>query len=222
MIKLLSTMVAFSVPYASFTMSNADDYVVPKVIPPAPARCNDAACTVPGVQYFYQFNNQSVGDSTPYNTCQITSLAMVISQYQLISPSLFYGFREQAKAPDEAAAILKKWLGYGWWTQTGTRDQLRGLIRSGRTAMLNGYFTAGGHVVLIKGFTDDGRWVVNDPAGTWSGITAGGYPNEGQEDSRAGEGQVYDLTDGTIGADGDIWFATGDVRPINLGYGNPL
>ncbi|MEV4369462.1 C39 family peptidase [Nonomuraea sp. NPDC049637] len=54
----------------------------------------------------------------------------------------------------------------GWtrksdWNPTFVRDQ----IDIGNLVAVSGQMTSAGHIVLIKGYTDDGRWVVNDPYG---------------------------------------------------------
>jgi hypothetical protein len=186
------------------------------------------AFVIPNVPYLYQYDNRDGAyNSWGGNTCQVTSIAMAINHYshktggsiRAIQPISLYAQRTLAKSPEGAAKIFKQKLGYGWFTRVGTRAQLRGVLRSGRPVVLNNYFTAGGHVVLVIGFTDKG-FVIHDPAGIWAGRKGGGYPKGG-----SGKSLTYSyasLRGTVIGVDGDMWLAAGDTRPINPGYGVSL
>ena len=190
--------------------------------------CTQERCTVERVPYLYQYDNQDgEGEAWGGNTCQVTSLAMVLNYVlerdgspKRVKPESFYKDREYAKTPEGVAQILKEQLGHGLWSRTGSRDELKGLIRSQRPVVVNGYFTKGGHVLVITGFTSH-AWIVNDPAGLWSGDNENAYPNADASGSHA----VYSygsMDENIIGADGDIWYASGDSKPINTGYGNQL
>jgi hypothetical protein len=190
--------------------------------------CTQDRCTVDRVPYLYQYDNPyGEGNAHGANTCQVTSLAMVLNYVyerdgipKRAKPEQFYSDREYAKTPEGVAQILKEQLGHGLWSRTGTRDEIKGLIRSQRPVVVNGYFTKGGHVLVITGFTNQG-WIVNDPAGLWSGDNENAYPNS----DGSGFMAVYSyssLSDEVIGADGDIWYASGDSKPINTGYGSVL
>lgn len=189
--------------------------------------CTGQKCILEDVPYLNQYDNpDGEYDSYGGNTCQVTSLAMLLNyKYsrgnipKRAKPKDFYSQRELAKSPEGIASILKEELGYAIWSRKGTREEIKGLIRSDRPVILNNYFTQGGHVVLITGFTERG-FVFNDPAGLWSGYFGSGYGENG-----SGNGVIYSynsLTDEVIGEDGDIWYASGDLKPINTGYGNSL
>jgi hypothetical protein len=189
--------------------------------------CTQERCTVDKVPYLYQYDNPARETSNGGNTCQVTSLVMVLNYIyerdgvlKRARPEQFYPEREYAKTPEGVAQILKEQLGHGLWSRTGTRAELKGLIRSGRPIVINGYFTRGGHVIVITGFTTQG-WIVHDPAGLWSGDNNDPYPNP----DALGNHAIYSyssLSDDVIGEDGDIWYASGDTKPINTGYGNML
>jgi len=64
------------------------------------------------------------------------------------------------------------------WDPTWVRNE----INRGQLIAVATYLTSAGHIVLIKGYTDDGRWVVNDPYG----VNASGGPG--------GADQIYTTT----------------------------
>lgn len=186
--------------------------------------CTDQKCTVDRVSYLYQYDNpDGIYDANGGNTCQVTSLAMLLNYFyerdglnKHVLPSDFYNDRELAKTPEGLAQLIKERLESAIWSRTGTRDEIKGLIRSGRPVIVNTYLTKGGHVILITGFNSNG-FIVNDPAGLWSGDNSDPYPTNG-----LGYGAIYSyasLNDDILGADGDIWYASGDMKPINTGYG---
>ena len=190
--------------------------------------CTQDRCSVDRVPYLYQYDNPD-GEGGAYggNTCQVTSLSMLLNYFyerdgynKRVKPEDFYSDRELAKSPEGAAQLIKESLDNAIWSRTGTRDEIKGLIRSGRPVIVNTYLTKGGHVILITGFTTSG-WIVNDPAGLWSGDNTNAYPNS----EGSGFMSVYSygsMDDEILGADGDIWYASGDTKAINTGYGSVL
>jgi hypothetical protein len=69
-------------------------------------------------------------------------------------------------------------------------DYINAELAAGRPVIASTTFTAGGHVILIKGRTPEGDYVVNDPAGDWA--APGGY--------------------GADNCGGDLVYTEGDVR----------
>lgn len=63
--------------------------------------------------------------------------------------------------------FLKYLNNHTGWAQQHAWDPnwIRGEINRGQLVAVSGQMTPVGHFALIKGYTDDGRWVVNDPFG---------------------------------------------------------
>ncbi|GAA4623913.1 hypothetical protein GCM10023196_022030 [Actinoallomurus vinaceus] len=70
------------------------------------------------------------------------------------------------------------WAQENGWDAAWVRHQ----IDIGNLVVVAGNMTSAGHMVLIKGYTDDGQWIVNDPFGPW---TNGGPGGEGMTYSTA-------------------------------------
>lgn len=71
----------------------------------------------------------------------------------------------------------------GWTIQTGwDAAWLRGEINRGQLVAVSGTMSGLAHIAMIKGWRDDGTWVVNDPFG----------PNT--SGAQGGEGQIYTTT----------------------------
>ena len=64
--------------------------------------------------------------------------------------------------------------------ENGTFAQLKASLDRGEPAVVHGFFTGFGHVLVVTGY-DEGGYYVNDPAGTWSQIFKGGYRNAWNE-----------------------------------------
>ena len=68
---------------------------------------------------------------------------------------------------------------------------LRASLDRGQPVITHGYFTRGGHVVVVTGYDANGYYV-NDPAGTWvqSFMASNAYPNRYNEPN-AGRNVYY-------------------------------
>lgn len=129
--------------------------------------------------YFMQGKNRI----KPWQTCANTSVAMVINQFRTdkqITPDDLYiaenNYRFLAQTASGAAQILKKNRVNAKSTTTGTIKDLKYHLANGRPAIVNGWFTSGGHVLVVIGYdskTDE--YIVNDPAGNWSQKFRKGY-----------------------------------------------
>jgi len=144
------------------------------------------------VPYFSQRDNTV----DPYQTCNVTSCAMVCS---------FYGIKPKdpsVQLEDEIEAYITKKYGeerryyhdtlekvlgeYGVEDKFLTNalfDDLRTNIRQGNPVIYSGKFTPSGHIIVIRGFDDNSQeWIVNDPYGEYF---PSGYQN------KSGEGLKY-------------------------------
>ena len=148
------------------------------------------------VPYFSQLDNKF----EPYRACNVTSLAMCLwylgirgdgSQRQLedelhtraIDKGWDRFTAKGLKALAESYAGIKDDL-----TEQGTLKDIREAIDQGKICIVHGFFTASGHILVIKGYTDNG-FIVNDPNGNW-------FPwmydtNEPGGNNKKGEGLEY-------------------------------
>jgi len=166
---------------------------------------------VPGVPYFYQYNNTI----NPGGSCQNTSIAMVIKFYGGVSEtpdaiSSYYG-TSQAQSPAGLKQVFDSEASYFGLTVTdiphtnGTFSAIHAVLAAGKPVIVHGYFTGYGHVMVITGYNGS-VYTCNDPAGKWSQTYAyGGYS---QANSTEGISVTYSKSnfENAIGPDGTIWY----------------
>lgn len=153
--------------------------------------------TTQAVPYYFQYDNAKEG----HRACNITSIAMVMDFFQIpkSDPSITrtpdylyqrFGIKQQ---PQELANIFNtvaKEQQVAVEDQlflNGTFEQLQEHVKNGFPAVVHGWFTASGHIVVVTGY-DGEYYEVNDPAGRWNlkKYAAGQYDN-----SISGEGVRY-------------------------------
>lgn len=145
----------------------------------------------------------------PYRNCGVTSYAMVASWLGILPGNPdeqledeFYrcldirNMRSQVHADLIALARI-----YGIdarFRTDATWDEIRDHLRSLRPIIVTGYFTRSGHILVVRGFDDNG-FIVNDPYGEWF---SSGYNNH-----RSGENLHYSnqLMAQACGQNGDVW-----------------
>ena len=147
------------------------------------------------VPYFFQYSNRL----NPAQTCQNTSIAMVLAylgwegEPDDITREWGKDFAQEPRNLRYLFNILATdhFLGGALsTTTTGTLEQFRRTVDSGAVVIVHGYFTSYGHVLVVTGRTEDGDYIVNDPAGRWSEVFRGGYLPSGVN---TGHGIVYDM-----------------------------
>lgn len=144
---------------------------------------------IKSVPYFSQRDNEFV----PSGTCNVTSLAMVMS-YWGIQPSAGEQLEDQLfqelLEPDAQDYFHRNHLelknqGYnprnvhgmlGWlakkhglehrFTDAATLLQIKGELDQQRPVITSGRFTASGHIIVLIGYTHSG-FIVHDPWGDW-------------------------------------------------------
>ncbi len=177
---------------------------------------------VPGVPYFYQYNNSI----NPGGSCQNTSIAMVIKFYGGTAETpdaigSIYG-TSQAQTTYGLKQVFDAEAAYFGLTvrdvphTNGTFAGIHALLAAGKPVIVHGYFTSYGHVMVITGYNGT-TYTCNDPAGQWSQVYQyGGYS---QTNSTEGHSITYNKSnfEDAIGPDGTIWYHefinTGIVTP---------
>jgi uncharacterized protein YvpB len=138
------------------------------------------------VPYYYQYNNTL----HPGASCQNTSVAMILNYLGVqISPdSITREFgKETAKSVSGLNYVFNTLASrYGVNKidshANASLAMLRASLDRGQPVITHGYFTRGGHVVVVTGYDTNGYYV-NDPAGTWvqSFMASNAYPNRYNE-----------------------------------------
>mgnify|MGYP001176373151 CR=1 FL=1 len=127
------------------------------------------------VPYYNQYDNKHY----PYSTCQNTSIAMILSHFQSdIHPDTIFNRwgKDMAQSPSGLNYIYKHYASsssINTYTNASPED-LRNALSQGYIAIVHGYFTTYGHVLVVRSFDSQG-YHVNDPAGKWSGCFKCGY-----------------------------------------------
>jgi hypothetical protein len=148
----------------------------------------------------------------PYGSCNVTSVAMCL---RFLYPNRNFGCPPRVQLEDYLFRLLQQygrsrhnpydleWLIKFFKVPTDFRPDARWgdakkHLNSGKPLIAHGWFTASGHVIVIRGYDDSGWWV-NDPYGEW-------FPN-GYDTSRSGENLHYSnrLMQRCCGVDGDLW-----------------
>ena len=125
--------------------------------------------------YYNQYYNENKG----WATCQNTSVAMVLSYYESsIHPDTIYRDwgKDYAQSPSGLNAVYSSYATRSniiTYTNASP-EELKAALSSGYVAIVHGYFTGFGHVLVVRGY-ENGRYYVNDPAGKWAECFKCGY-----------------------------------------------
>jgi len=127
------------------------------------------------IPYYNQYDNANYG----WSTCQNTSIAMVLSYYEnVIHPDTIFlkWGKDIAQSPSGLNRVYSDYSSKSiirTYTDA-TPENLKDFLSRGFTAIVHGYFTQYGHVLVVKSF--DGQfYYVNDPAGKWRECFKCGY-----------------------------------------------
>lgn len=141
------------------------------------------------VPYLCQLDNRF----NPYGSCNVTCVAMCL--YYLGYPrrpgmqledELYQKLETMGRSrhdPYDLQFLIGTYPGFKdiFRVDGGFRD-IQGSIDAGHPVIVHGYFTAFGHIIVIRGYDEKG-FIVNDPYGEWFST---GYDN-----SRSGEALHY-------------------------------
>lgn len=163
------------------------------------------------VPYFDQLENVD----HPWGSCNVSSLAMSL---------LFLGAKTKTSrrfpdeldeycsthnldrhSPQDLAIVAAAYGIKDTFTTTATIESVKAWLRSGKPAIVHGYFTSpSGHIVCLIG-CDDAGFFVNDPYGEYF---ADGYDRNDINNQTKGKGQHYSdqlIRRCCIGSDGSFW-----------------
>jgi hypothetical protein len=123
------------------------------------------------VPYYDQLDNSD----NPYGTCNVTSLAMVLSYFGAKRQHPDIRFADELDQycdaqgldrhePTDLAKVVKAYGCVDKFSKTASFDEVQDWLICGNPVITHGYFTSGGHIVCLIGYNSDG-FVVNDPYG---------------------------------------------------------
>lgn len=166
------------------------------------------------VPFLQQLDNVN----SPYGSCNVTSVAMVLRFFGLkgsgqgqLEDQLFTRIQNlglDRHSPQDLAYLIN--LDYA---KHGLRDdfkaatthaELKAHLAKGFPAIVHGFFTASGHIIVVRGYDDKayggrGAYIVNDPYGE--------YFKNGYDTGASGEKLYYSyrMMKDLAGPDGDLW-----------------
>jgi len=159
------------------------------------------------VPYFYQYNNQY----EPGRTCNVTSLAMVLSYYgKKVTPDEIY---QSVGGPvftgPDVVNIAKGYKFNATYSEKGSADIIKKYLNRGIPVILQGWFTQSGHFMVIIGYNDKEKsWVVNDPAGQWDGCYQCGYSDGNSSNGNNGRYSYLAMAEAATDNDPNTYWIT--------------
>jgi uncharacterized protein YvpB len=128
------------------------------------------------------YRSQLDNFNNPTGSCNVTSIAMCLDflkiprrtsagQYEdeLYEYAIANGYSRHS--PQDLAQIVRDYGAKDYFTADATIEQVKSHLASGNPAVIHGYFTAAGHIIVIAGYNSNG-FIVHDPYGEWF---PGGY-----------------------------------------------
>jgi len=163
--------------------------------PPAAAVAPPPPPATPGggrlldVPYFSQLDNRC----NPMGSCNVTCVAMALAYLGMpyssgsqLEDTLYLAMESlgwDRHDPNHLKALVETFPGYKDIFRTNGRFQdIHTALDMGRPVIIHGYFTASGHIIVIRGYDANGL-IVNDPYGE--------YFQSGYDNSRSGAGLHY-------------------------------
>ncbi len=158
-----------------------------------------------GIPYRSQMDNLN----NPTGACNVTSIAMCLDFLRIPRRRRTGQFEDElyeyaiAKGysrwdPYDLAKIVRDYGAQDYFTENATIDDVQDWLASGNPAVIHGYFTSFGHIIVAAGYDSEG-FFVHDPYGEWF---PGGYDTTV---SGAYLHYSYRLIRSVCMADGDFW-----------------
>ncbi|WP_071517069.1 C39 family peptidase [Geitlerinema sp. PCC 9228] len=145
----------------------------------------------------------------PTGACNVTSLAMCLEYLQIPRKSNYGQYEDELyeyainrgysrHQPEDLAQIVRDYGARDNFVISGTIEDAKDWVADEKPAVVHGYFTQFGHIVVLAGYDDKG-FFVHDPYGEWF---PGGYRTD-----LSGKyvHYSYNLIRRTCMPDGDLW-----------------
>ena len=151
------------------------------------------------INYSVPYFNQEDNVIEPWRTCGATSAAMCLKYFKVADLGPFGQYEDDVKerfdelgldhgSPDGIRRLVE---GLGLrddLTLVGRLSDITLALDSGEICILHGYWTGSGHILVIRGYNDNGDFFVNDPHGEWFKT---GYRVNSVSSPDKGENKVY-------------------------------
>ena len=126
-----------------------------------------------GIPYRSQMDNLN----NPTGACNVTSIAMCLDFLRIPRRRRTGQFEDElyeyaiAKGysrwdPYDLAKIVRDYGAQDFYTENATIDEVQDWLASGNPAVIHGYFTSFGHIIVAAGYDSEG-FFVHDPYGEW-------------------------------------------------------
>lgn len=126
-----------------------------------------------GIPYRSQMDNLF----NPTGACNVTSIAMCLDFLRIPRRNRTGQFEDElyeyaiAKGysrwdPYDLAKIVKDYGAQDFYTENATINEVQDWLASGNPAVIHGYFTSFGHIIVAAGYDSEG-FFVHDPYGEW-------------------------------------------------------
>ena len=126
-----------------------------------------------GIPYRSQMDNLN----NPTGACNVTSIAMCLDFLRIPRRRRTGQFEDElyeyaiAKGysrwdPYDLAKIVRDYGAQDFYTENATIDDVQDWLASGNPAVIHGYFTSFGHIIVAAGYDSEG-FFVHDPYGEW-------------------------------------------------------
>ena len=126
-----------------------------------------------GIPYRSQMDNLN----NPTGACNVTSIAMCLDFLRIPRRRRTGQFEDElyeyaiAKGysrwdPYDLAKIVRDYGAQDFYTENATIDDVQDWLASGNPAVIHGYFTSFGHILVAAGYDSEG-FFVHDPYGEW-------------------------------------------------------
>ena len=160
------------------------------------------------VPYFNQENNQIEG----WRSCGATSAAMCLKYFDVPDLGPMPQYEDDVKkrfdrlgidhgSPDGIKRLIE---GLGLrdnLTMKGNLSDITRALDSGEICILHGHWTKPGHILVIRGYSDNRDFIVNDPHGEW--FYSGYRVNSRVGEDNKGENKLYSRR--LISSAGNAW-----------------
>ncbi|MGB3533322.1 MAG: C39 family peptidase [Microcoleaceae cyanobacterium] len=113
----------------------------------------------------------------PTGACNVTSIAMCLEYLETPRRNSVVQFEDELyhyaldrgysrHSPDDLAQIVRDYGCQDYFTENALIEDVQNWVASGNPAVIHGYFTSFGHIVVVVGYDEYG-FIVHDPYGEW-------------------------------------------------------
>lgn len=123
------------------------------------------------------YKSQRDNTNNPDGACNVTSIAMCLEYLKIPRKKSNGQFEDELytyaldqglsrHSGDDLAAIVRDYGAKDNFTTTATIEQVKDWLAKGNPAVIHGYFTQTGHIIVVVGYDNKG-FIVHDPYGEW-------------------------------------------------------